>query len=407
MSRAARFGTVVEYEDEFAENIKACEEQLKRATLKKDQKKQQWKEKIALIENEERRRSRAARKEEERRLLRDKIRRWKLAGQKQQEVIEQHEKQYHEMKQLAAFNMKHMKEEMEQIETQLKEETSKRDHARKAKEIKRKEVLAKREQDKKMHSLSDVKVETLKNQKIGFYTTSDELQQSQTSTSIPHADDVEVHGINRHESHSDVTRAASTLSLIHDVPVFVLSDELMLPGNVTDEVDCHDCQSKLLMTLPVIMDEQAASQHQSTDHRCSDCKDSERYSMEVFVARSSSDVTALYQADIPHKITDVVEQAVHPAIPNLPHSHDSTACVVHSLMKIVAAKQEVHHPVVPGLPESHDHHTVLLVMIIRLLYCYANTPVSKLFYCVSLCLLYVLYCSIVLRFCTYLCPCSV
>ena len=258
-----------------------------------------------------------------------------------------------------------------------------------------------------MHSISDVKVETLKNQKIGLYTTSDELQQSQTSTSIPHADDVEVHGINRHESHSDVTRATSTLSLIHDVPVFVLSDELMLPGNVTDEVDCHDCQSKLLMTLPVIMDEQAASQDQTTDHRCSDCKDSERYSMEVLVARSSSDVTALYQADIPHKITDVVEQAVHPAIPNLPHSHDSTACVVHSLMKIVAAKQEVHHPVVPGLPESHDHHTVLLVMIIRLLYCYANTPVSNLFYCVSLCLLYVLYCSIVLRFCTYLCPCSV
>ena len=159
-----------------------------------------------MTKNEEKRRSRAARKEEERRLLREKIIRWKLGGRKQQESIEQHGKQYHEMKQLAALNMKLMKEEMEKIETQLKEETSRRDHARKASDIKRMAALTKKKQEKKKEESlrqTDVVVDRL-NVQSEFHKSSVEMNQSQRSTS-PHADEVEILVISSlYESHCDV-----------------------------------------------------------------------------------------------------------------------------------------------------------------------------------------------------------
>ena len=69
---------------------------------------------------------------------------------------------------------------MEKIQAELKEETSKRDHARNARVLKRKEAVVKKVQDEKkdkMQRQPNVKEETLKNMKIRFHRTSDELHQ--------------------------------------------------------------------------------------------------------------------------------------------------------------------------------------------------------------------------------------
>ena len=370
-------------------------------------------------EDEERRARKAAKQEEERRVKieREMVHQLKLA--EIEETIRQREREFQERKQLDTMKLQQMKEEMEKVQNELKTEMAKRDRAKKARHIKRKEAEAQTD-------LERIESETSLNDEMRCTQTDVELFQSKDRIELVKASITvvntleqpislcifsgveETHPASMFEPCNDVTKTEVTLIHVPDaVPDIVIFEDLALlePITVTDEKYFDNCRGETQLSAP--SDEQASYQHQSTDHRCDDCRNSDRYSIDVLDARSNSDVTALCQADISHKTPDVVEQAVHPAIPNLPHSHDSTACVVHSLMKIVAAKQEVHHPVVPGLPESHDHHTVLLVMIIRLLYCYANTPVSKLFYCVSLCLLYVLYCSIVLCFCTYLCPCSV
>ena len=352
--------------------------------------------------------------------------------------MRQREREYEEKKQLDALKFDRMTAEMEKIVAELKEvksrgdrardarriqrneETAKRDNARKVKEMKRRKAVASREQDEKKEKIQmqpDVKDEILMNQKIGFNTTSDELLRSQfpTPIPIPHADDVEVPGICIAESHCeippletcsitsastplhvatvkivpstvveelqtacsqepycDVTRIEATPSLVHEVPVLIVSEHLVLPETmiVTDEKDFDNSQDEI--QLSALCDEQTGLYTQ-TCHQFDNHQVFERCSTEVHGVELNHDDTSLCKAAVPQSRTVRVVQVAHIAI----------LC----------------------LPESCVDHTVQ--MSVMLLYCYASTLVSKIFHCVSLCLLYVMYCSILLRYCTYLNPCSV
>ena len=205
---------------------------------------------------------------------------------------------------------------------------------------------------------------------------------------------------------NDVTKTEVTLIDVPDaVPDIVIFEDLALPEpiTVTDEKYFDNCRGETQLSAP--SDEQASYQHQSTHHRCDDCRNSDRYSIDVLDARSNSDVTALCQADISHKIPDLVEQAVYPVISYLPDSHESVDCLVDAFQQRSVEVEQVATSVMSYLSDPHANHTVQIVLVM-LLYCYASTLVSKIFYCVSLCLLYVMYCSILLRYCTYLSQCS-
>ena len=376
---------------------------------------------------------------------------------------------------------------------QRNEETAKRDNARKVREMKRKEAVASREQDEnkeKIQMQPDVKDEILMDQKIGFNTTSDELHRSQfpTPIPIPHADDVEVPGICIAEFHCgippletcsitsastpphvatvnivsstveeelqtacseepycDVTRIEATPSLVHEAPVLIVYEHLLLPETliVKDEKDFNSFQDEI--QLSALCDEQtglytqtchqfdnhqvfercstevhgfelnhddtslckAACQPQSTDHRCDNYRESVRCSAEIFGAGSNSDNTTLCHVDTPQKIAHSIEQVAPPATPDVPESHDVTVCLADDSQEKAIESEQVATSAMPYLFEPHADHTVQVVMFRFLYYCYASTLVSKIFYCVSLCLLYVMYCSIVLRYCTYLSACSV
>ena len=434
---AERFGARLKYEDELVAEMRQCEEQLELMYLKKKQRKQQKErdEEQRLKEKEKKR----ARKEEKKRLIKEEIRQLELEEQRLQEAMRQREREYEEKKQLDALKFERMTAEMEKVVAELKaeklrgdrarearriqrnEETAKRDNARKVREMKRKEAVASREQDEKKEKIQmqpDVKDEILMDQKIGFNTTSDEMHGSPfpTPIPIPHADDVEVPGRRIAESHSgipsletcsitsasispsvatvdsvrstivehptafvsesccDVTSTEAAPSLVHVVPALVVPSHLALNDplhlTVTDEVDPDGRQDR---TLKSVLSELQADPHLShLQHGCDGPDESVRCSTEVHGVKLKLADMALCKAEVPQNRAVEFVQAAHLAI--------------------------------PYLSKSHASHTV---QIVRLLYCNANTSVSKIFYCVSLCLLYVMYCSILLRYCTYLSPCLV
>ena len=435
---AERVGARLKYEDELVAEMRQCEEQLELMYLKRKQRKQQKErdEEQRLKEKEKKR----ARKEEKKRLVKEEIRQLELEEQRLQEAMRQREREYEEKKQLDALKVERMTAEMEKVVAELKEEksqgdrarearriqrneeTAKRDNARKVREMKRKEAVASREQDEKkdkIHMQPDVKEEILMDQKIGFNTTSDELHRSQfpTAIPIPHADDVEVPGICIAESHSgippletcsitsastplhvatvnivpstvveeiptafvsksccDVTSTEAAPSLVHVVPALVVPSHLALNDplhlTVTDEVDLDGRQDRTLK--PVFSEVQADPHLSHYQPGCDGPDESVKCNTEVHEVKLKLADMTLCKAEVPQNRSVEFVQAAHLAM--------------------------------PYLSKSHASHTV---QIVRLLYCYASTLVSKIFHCVSLCLLYVMYCSILLRYCTYLNPCSV
>ena len=178
------------------------------------------------------------------------------------------------------------------------------------------------------------------------------------------------------ESCCDVTSTEAAPSLVHVVPALVVPSHLALNDplhlTVTDEVDLDGRQDR---TLKSVLSELQADPHLShLQHGCDGPDESVRCSTEVHGVELNHDDTSLCKAAVPQSGTVRVVQVAHIAILYLPES-----CVDHTAQKSV----------------------------MLLYYCYANTSVSKIFYCVSLCLLYVMYCSILLRYCTYLSPCLV
>ena len=301
---AERFGARLKYEDELAAEMRQCEEQLELMYLKRRQRKQQRDrdEKQRLKEEEERRARKAAKIEEERRVKRHERELMEI-----EEAIQHREREYTESKRLDTIKLRRMKEEMEKIQAELREVTSKRDRTRKVREMKRREV---------------------------------DLDDGQDE---------------------------------HPKPV---------PSNVQ------------------------SSPHLNKDHLCHEHEKSELCSTDVLDARINSNDTTMTQADVSQTNAAPVEAAAHPAILDIPDSQDATVCLLDVSQNMNRSTiEQVVQPVVSYLPEPHDQfdHTVQMFR----LYCFSCTSVNKIFYCVSLCLLYVLYCSIVLRYCTYLNPCSV
>ena len=139
---------------------------------------------------------------------------------------------------------------------------------------------------------------------------------------------------------------------------------------MADEVDLDDRQDRTLK--PVLSEVQADPHLSHLQHGCDGPDESVKCNTEVHEVKLKLADMTLCKAEVPQNRAVDFVQAAHLAI--------------------------------PYLSKSHASHTV---QIVRLLYCYASTLVSKIFYCVSLCLLYVMYCSILLRYCTYLNPCSV
>ena len=394
---------------------------------------------------------------------------------------------------------------MESIQNELKTEMAKRDRAKKARHIKRKKAEAQTD-------LERIESETSLNDEMKCTQTDVELFQLKDRIELDKAsitvvntleqpislcifnDVEETHPASMFEPCNDVTKTEVTLIDVPDaVPDIVIFEDLALPEpiTVTDEKYFDNCRGETQLSAP--SDEQASYQHQSTHHRCDDCRNSDRYSIDVLDARSNSDVTALCQADISHKIHDLFEQAVYPVISYIPDSHESVDCLVDAFQQRPVEVEQVATSVMSYLSDPHANHTVQIVLgpveveqvatsvmsylsdphanhtvqivlgpveveqvatsvmsylsdphanhtvqivlgpveveqvatsvmsylsdphanhtvqivLVMLLYCYASTLVSKIFYCVSLCLLYVMYCSILLRYCTYLHPCSV
>ena len=137
-----RFGARLKYEDELAAEMRQCEEQLELMYLKRRQRKQQKDrdEKQRLKEEEERRARKAAKIEEDRRVKRHETELMEI-----EEAIQHREREYTESKRLDTIKLRRMKEEMEKIQAELREVTSKRDRARKVREMKRREAVAKKE----------------------------------------------------------------------------------------------------------------------------------------------------------------------------------------------------------------------------------------------------------------------
>ena len=402
-----RFGARLKYEDELAAEMRQCEEQLELMYLKRKLRKQQKErdEEQRLKEEEERRARKAAKKEEERR-----VKRHETELKKIEEAIQRRETEYLENKKLDTIKLERMKEEMDKVGAELQKVMARRDSARKAREIKRQEALAKREEDEKKENMlrqSDVKVETLnlKDQNIGFHRTSDELRQYQTPILIQHTDKVlvNVHEISKFEYHYDVTRTEGMLSPgVDAVQELVASQDRVLPEIMTviDEVDLDDGQDE--HPKPELTNVQAGL-HFNEDHH-DEHEESEGCSTEVFDARTNLEDKTLYKADAHQNRVVADEQATHPAIPRIPDSQESLDCIADAFQQRPVEVEQVATSVMPYLSDPHASHTVHIVLL-RFLYCYTSTLVSKIFYCVSLCLLYVMYCSIVLRYCTYLNPC--
>ena len=400
-----RFGARLKHEDELAAEMRQCEEQLELMYLKRRQRKQQKDrdEKQRLKEEEERRARKAAKIEEEIRVKRHETKLMEI-----EEAIQHREREYTESKRLDTIKLRRMKEEMEKIQAELREVTSKRDRARKVREMKRREAVAKKEQDEKkerMQRQPGVKEETLKDPNIGFHRTSDELSQFQTPILIPHADEVlvNVHEFSKLECPCDVTRTEAMPLL---VDTSTLPNVLLLPvlpehPTVTTEVDLDDGQDEHPKPVPSNVQ---SSPHLNKDHLCHEHEKSELCSTDVLDARINSNDTTMTQPDVSQTNALPVEAAAHPAILHFPDSQDATVCLLDVSQNMTRSTHEqVVQPVMSYLPKPHDH----TVQMFMLLYCFSCTSVNKIFYCVSLCLLYVLYCSIVLRYCTYLSPCLV
>ena len=359
-------------------------------------------------EDEERRARKAAKQEEERRVKieREMVHQLKLA--EIEETIRQREREFQERKQLDTMKLQQMKEEMEKVQNELKTEMAKRDCAKKARHIKRKEAEAQTD-------LERIESETSLNDEMRCTQTDVELFQSKDRIELVKAsitvvntleqpislcifsDVEETHPASMFEPCNDVTKTEVTLIHVSDaVPDIVIFEDraLLEPITVTDEKYFDNCRGET--QLSARSDEQASYQHQSTDHRCDDCRNSDRYSIDVLDARSNSDVTALCQADISHKTPDLAEQAVYPGISYLPDSHESVDCLVDAFQQRSVEVEQVASSVMLYLSDPHANHTVQIVLVM-LLYCYASTLVSKIFYCVSLCLLYVMYCSILVN----------
>ena len=402
---AERFGARLKYEDELAAEMRQCEKQLELMYIKREQRKQQRvrDEEQRRKEEEERRARKAAKKEEERRVKRHETELMKI-----EEAIQRRETEYLEIKRLDTIKLKRMKEEMDKVGAELQKVMTKRDRARKIRQMIRKEETEK-EQDEmkeKMQRQPDVKDETLMDQNIGFHRTSDELCQFQTPILIPRADEVlvNVHEFSKLESLFDVARTeampplvdASTSPNVLILPV--LPEHLIVTAELVDLDDGQDEHPK-----PVPSNVQP-SPHLNNDHLCHKHEESELCSTDVLDARINSKDTTMTQADVSQTNAAPVEAAAHPVILHFPDSQDATVCLRDGSQNMTRSTHEqVVQPVMSYLPEPHDH----TVQMFMLLYCYANTSVSKIFYCVSLCLLYVIYCSIVLRYCTYLSACSV
>ena len=165
---AERFGARLKYEDELAAEMRQCEEQLELMYIKREQRKQQRvrDEEQRRKEEEERRARKAAKIEEERRAKRHETELMEI-----EEAIQHREREYTESKRLDTIKLRRMKEEMEKIQAELREVTSKRDRARKVREMKRREAVAKKEQDEKKERIQmqpDVKDEILMDQKMSF-----------------------------------------------------------------------------------------------------------------------------------------------------------------------------------------------------------------------------------------------
>ena len=405
---AERFGARLKYEDELAAEMRQCEEQLELMYIKREQRKQQRvrDKEQRRKEEEERRARKAAKIEEERRVKRHETELMEI-----EEAIQHREREYTESKRLDTIKLRRMKEEMEKTQAELREVTSKRDRARKVREMKRREAVVKKEHDEKkerMQRQPDVKEETVKNPNIGFHRTSDELCQFQTPILIPHADEVlvNVHEFNKLECLCDVTRTEAMPPL---VDASTLPNVLILPvlpelPTVTAEVDSDDGQDEHPKPVPSNVQ---SSPHLNKDHLCHEHEKSELCStIDVLDARINSNGTTMTQADVSQTNAAPVEAAAHPAILDIPDSQDATVCLLDVSQNMTRSTHEqVVQPVMSYLPEPHDQfdHTVQMFR----LYCFSCTSVNKIFYCVSLCLLYVLYCSIVLRYCTYLSPCLV
>ena len=176
------------------------------------------------------------------------------------------------------------------------------------------------------------------------------------------------------ESCCDVTSTEAAPSLVHDVPALVVLSHLALNDllhlTVTDEVDLDGRQDRTLK--PVLSEVQANPHLSHLQHGCDGPDEAVKCNTEVHEVKLKLADMTLCKAEVPQNRADEFVQADHLAI--------------------------------PYLSKSHASHTVQTVRL--LCYC-ASTLVSKIFYCVSLCLLYVMYCSILLRYCTYLNSCSV
>ena len=403
---AERFGARLKYEDELSAEMRQCEEQLEFMYIKREQRKQQRvrDEEQRRKEEEERRARKASKKEEERR-----VKRHETELKKIEEAIQRRETEYLEIKRLDTIKLQRMKEEMDRVGTELQKVMAKRDRARKIRQMKRKEETE-REQDEmkeKMQRQPDVKDETLKDQNIGFHRTSDELRQYQTPILIQHTDKVlvNVHEISKFEYHYDVARTEGMLSPgVDAVQELVASQDRVLPEIMTviDEVDLDDGQDE--HPKPELSNVQAGL-HFNEDHR-DEHEESEGCSTKVFDARTNLEDKTLYKADAHQNRVVADEQATHPAIPCIPDSQESLDCIADAFQQRPVEVEQVAISVMSYLSDPHASHTVHIVLL-SLLYCYASTLVGKIFHCVSLCLLYVIYCSILLRYCTYLNPCSV
>ena len=205
-------------------------------------------------------------------------------------------------------------------------------------------------------------------------------------------------------SHYDVTRTEGVLSPgVDAVQELVASQDRVLPEIMTviDEVDLDDGQDE--HPKPELSNVQTGP-HLNEDHR-DEQEESEGCSTEVFDARNNLEDTTLYKAEAHQNRVVAGEQATHPAIPCIPDSHEARDCLVDAFQQRPVEFEQVATSVMPYLSDPHANHTVQIVLF-SLLYCCASTLVSKIFYCVSLCLLYVMYCSILLRYCTYSSPCS-
>ena len=403
---AERFGARLKYEDELAAEMRQCEEQLELMYIKREQRKQQRvRDEEQRRKEEERRARKAAKKEEERR-----VKRYETELKKIEEAIQRRETEYLEIKRLDTIKLQRMKEEMDKVGAEVQKVMAKRDRARMIRQMMRKEETEKEldEMNEKMQRQPDVKDETLMDQNIGFHRTSDELCQFQTPILIPHADEVlvNVHELSNLESLFDVARTEAMPPLVDastSPNVLILPVLPEHPIVIAELVELDDGQDEHPKPVPSNVQ---PSPHLNKDNLCHEHEESELCSTDVLDARINSKNTTMTQADVSQTNAAPVETAAHPAILYIPDSQDATVCLLDVSQNMNRSTiEQVVQPVVSYLPEPHDKfdHTVQMFR----LYCFSCTSVNKIFYCVSLCLLYVLYCSIVLRYCTYLSPCLV